>query len=341
MPFELFSPVGRQVQGSILDIRTTDAKGNPLKTMDGKDKQTVFFAMAFPKTQAAWWFEPDPLWMAIYNEGRQGYPMHFNPDGSCKLPRFAWKVMDGDGVDDDGKPNNQKPGMAGHWILKFSSTYPPKVMHGGSYITDPKALKNGWFYRVLVGGQANIGSPKPGVFLNPLGVELIAMGEEIQGGADIAGAIAAAGQAVLPAGAIALPPGFAGQGGTAPNMRPPGAGNMAPPPMGQAPGGAMHPPPGMGATPSGMAPPPMAAPGGMAPPPLAGPGTMAPPGALQPNHAFVQNAGAVPPALTPPPVVQPTYGPGPAAQGFMPDAWLGQGHTVETLLAGGQIVRLS
>jgi len=25
----------------------------------------------------------------------------------------------------------------------------------------------------------------------------------------------------------------------------------------------------------------------------------------------------------------------------MPDAWLGMGHTVETLLAGGQIVRLS
>lgn len=340
MAIELFSPVGRQVQGNILQVNTTDRAGKPLMSLDGKPKTNVFFAMAFEKTPgvADWFMEPHPMWLAIYNAARTAFPGDFDPTTGRLHPHiknFAFKVMDGDGYDDDGKLNRDKPGMAGHWIIKFSSSFPAKLTHGNTYITDPSIPKNGWFYRVLFNVEPNTG-PKHGLYLNPMGVELIGMGQEISGGIDAIAAFAAAGAVALPAGATALPAGFGGQAGTAPNMRP------AVPPMTPPPGGAMHPPPGMGAAPSGVAiaPPPMVAPGNT-PPPLTAPGTLAPPGTLQPNHAFVQNAGATPPPLTPPPVVQPTYGPGPAAQGFAPDAWLGQGHSVETLLAGGQIVRLS
>lgn len=332
MAIELLSPVGRQVQGNILQVNTTDRTGKPLLSLDGKPKTSVFFAMAFAKTPGVtdWFREPDPMWIAIYNAARQAFPQDFDPTSGLLQPyvkNFAFKVMDGDGRDDDGKPNSDKPGMAGHWILKFSSSFPARLTHGNTYITDPATPKNGWFYRVLFEVAPNTG-PKHGLYLNPMGVELIGAGEEISGGIDAVAAFAAAGAVALPAGATALPQGFGGQAATAPNMRP------AMPPA----GGTMHPPPGL-AQPSGMA---IAAPGA----PLAAPGAaLAPPSMHQPNHAFVANAGAplaAPGAvLAPPPVAQPTYGPGPNAQGHAPAAWFGMGHSAEALIAGGQIVRTS
>lgn len=323
-----FSPVGRLVQGSILEANTKNKAGKQLTNRNGEPTQSFFFALAFRKTQAQWWFEPDPMWMAIYNAGRTGYPTFFSADGACLKANFAFKVMDGDGVDDDGKPNNLKPGFAGHWIVKFSSTYASKLLApGGVYITDPKVPKRGWFYRVLYSVAPNIGSDKPGVYINHNGVELMGGGEEIVGGPDVAQAAAQAPVAALPAGAYALPAGFGGDG-TAPSMRPPATGNMAPPP-------------GMGAV---AAPPPMVAPPAMGVPGMPPPGGMVPPA----SQAFVTNAGLPPPPgavaapLAPPPMVtQPVYGPGPNAQGFQPAQWMAQGHPADALIAGGQIVRIA
>jgi hypothetical protein len=329
MTLELFTPVGRQVQGNILLVNTTDRNGNPLLTLDKKPKTSVFFAMAFDKTPGVvdWWMEPHPMWRQIYDAARLAFPNDFDPNTGLLHPHiknFAFKIMDGDGYDDDGKLNSGKPGMAGCWIMKFASSFPARLTHGNTYIIDPNIPKNGWFYRVLFDIKPNDG-PKHGLYLNPQGVELIGAGQEISGGIDAVAKFQEAGAAALPAGATALPAGFGGTAGTAPNMRQPA-------PL-AAPGATMHPPASLGVAPVGMAPAPLAAPGA----PLVAPAPLG-----QPNHSFVTNAGAplaAPGMLAPPPVVAPTYGPGPNAQGHQPAAWLGMGHAPEALIAGGMIVR--
>src|SRR6478735_7621699 len=149
MAIELLSPVGRQVQGNILQVNTTDRNGKPLLTLDGKPKTSVFFAMAFEKTPGVteWFREPHPMWLQIYNAARTAFPQDFDPNTGLLHPHiknFAFKIMDGDGYDDDGKSNREKPGMAGHWVMKFASSYPARLTHGNSYITDPAIPKNGW-----------------------------------------------------------------------------------------------------------------------------------------------------------------------------------------------------
>lgn len=337
------TPVGRLVQGHPLELQHKNKAGQPYVKRGTQELQPkMFFALAFPKTQAAWWFEPDPMWAGIYNAGRSGYPQNFDPrTGACNHPRFAWKVMDGDGVDDDGKPNNQKPGMAGHWILKFGGIYLPKVIHNGQYVTDPNVVKRGYFLRVSGNAEANIGSDKPGLYMNANGVELVAYGEEIKSGPDVVGMFAAAGAAQLPPGATMVPPTPSGTGGL--------------PIPGQGP--AMQPPPGLPgqgvpAMPMpAMQPPPMAAAPAM-PMPTA-PGAMMPPPGVVPNHGFVNAVmtpppqlgvapgGLQPPPLAAPPVVQqPQFQMTAAAQGYTREQYLAQGHTDDALITAGYMVRI-
>lgn len=341
---DFISPVMRIVQGSVLEAQTKDNKGQPLKIKTGPNAgqltQRFFIACAVPKTQAAWWLEqpldgngqPITFFADIYNASRAGYPQHFDPaTGQCKHPRFAFKVMDGDGLDNDGNPNNQKPGMAGHWIVKFSSTFAPKVWMNGGYVTDLNAIKRGHFVRVMGNMSPNIGSDVPGLYINHNGVEFIAYGQEIVSGPDVGAAFRAAGAPVnLPAGATLTPP-------------TPTTSQMPVNPTQQAP--AQMP----GAMPGQQAVPTMQAPAQMP----AMPGSMPAPTNVVPNHQFVQNViGAAPqmppavapqmPALNAPPpaVAQPVYAMTPAAQGFTREQYLAQpGWTDEILLQRGMMVR--
>lgn len=228
--FEFITPVGRFVQGGF-DAQTTDNKGQPLvvKTGPNKGQQATryFMAVAFRKD--------DPAFGAFYAilvaAGKAGYPTLFNGDQPTH-PRFTFKVMDGDGVDDNGKQNNEKPGFAGHWVVKFSSSYPPKCYHTGKYdpsqqIQEPaKVIKRGFYVRVAGNCAANIGSDVPGVYVNHEMVELVAYGEEIVGGPDASKVFGGAPAPALPPGASATPlaPSGATPGGApTPTMPTPGA----------------------------------------------------------------------------------------------------------------------
>lgn len=339
MPQEFVTPVGRLVQGSVFDANTTDNKGQPLIVKTGPNKgqptQNHFMAVAFPKTQAAWFLEPDPFWMMIYNEGRQGYPQHFNPQtGACNHPRFAFKVMDGDGVDNDGKPNNTKEGFAGHWIVKFSTTICPKGVFNGKYLNpqdaaEKNAIKRGHFVRVMGSMRPNIGSEVPGIYLNQSGVEWIAYGPEIISGPDALAAFAAAPKPQQ------LPPGA--------TMTPPAGAAM--PAMGAVPGGV---PPGV--APQAVPMQPAAVPGG----PVAVPMQPGMPAPGTPNHAFVQNAigvpgapGAVPPMPSAAPAMPPAAPAAPQFQmtakagGFTREQYNAQGWTDDKLVADGIMVRVA
>ena len=173
MKSEFLTPVGRLVQGDPFEAQTKNMQGQPLMTQGGQPTQRYFIAVAFKKDDPAF----AQLWGAIEQVGRGSFPaLNIAPpwDPAC---RFSWKVMDGDGVDDNGKPNANKPGFAGHWIVKFSSSFPPKCFYAGRYapheqITDPKAIPRGYYVRVAGTIEGNANPQKPGVYVNLNMVEL-------------------------------------------------------------------------------------------------------------------------------------------------------------------------
>lgn len=345
---DFISPPGRLLQGEVLGAQTKDNKGQQLTVKTGPNKgaptQRAFIAVGFPKTQAAWWQEqapphangqPNTFWQDIYNTARSGYPQHFNPDGSCKHPRMAFKVMDGDGVDDNGTPNNTKEGFAGHWVVKFSSSFIPQAIMNGATLNpnDPvqkDAIKRGYWVRVLGNMAPNIGSEVPGVYINHNGVEFIAYAEEIKSGPSAAAAFAAnAYTGPLPPGATLAPP--------TPTATP------------SMPGAAVPGIPGVPAMPSSMpAPqmPAMPAPAGVPMPgaPAAMPAMPAPAG-VQPNHAFVQGAIGVPPGVPAPPAMPampaapqvPQYQMIGGAASFTREQMHANGWTDDALIAGGMM----
>jgi len=254
------TPVGRLVSGSITKPQTTDAEGRPLVYKTGADagkpRTSYFFAIALEKKGEPHWAHT--TWGAeIWKVGHEAFP-----SGQADHPAFAWKVEDGDSQipNKSGKKNIDREGYRGCWILKWSSSFPPKTFNAdGSAAIDPESIKPGYFIQVNGSVQGNGSAQQPGVYLNHSMVALAAYGPEIVYGPDASEA--GFGGAPLPAGATTTP-----------------VGGFAPPaaPM---PGGM--PPPMVAPVPGGM-PPPMAA-----PVPAAAPVPMAPPAPqfLQPPAA--------------------------------------------------------
>lgn len=319
MKTEFLTPVGRFVQGDPFEKQTENMQGQPLVTRSGEATQRYFVAMAFPKVvngqQNAEFFA---FWQLLETTGKTGFPA-LNPlpfwDQNC---RFSWKVMDGDGVDDNGKPNANKPGMAGHWVVKFSSSFPPKVFYAGRYapheqVNDPKAYNRGYYGRIAGTVESNGNVQKPGIYVNLSMVELVGgqPSDIIQTGPD-ASAVFGAHAAALPAGvapiAAAMPMPGAAQPAAMPGAALPMPGSPAPATPGMA-------------FPAATA---MASPSSL-------PGMPAQPTAVQPNHAFLQGPGAVPGMPQPGGPI-----PGmPAAQPVRQLTALAQGWTYEALIAGG------
>jgi len=203
-PSEGNSPVGRLVQGNPLEAQTKNMAGAPLVTKAGQPTQRYFVAVAYAKTDPAFAALRD----AIMQEARASFPRLFDAQGNCLHPRFSFKIMDGDGIDDNGKRNAEKDGFAGHWVVKFTTSFPPKCYHAGHYqpheqITDPREIPRGYYVRVMGSVQGNGDDAKPGVFVNVAALEIVAQGPLIVGGPDVAAGFAPA--PALPPGAQALP----------------------------------------------------------------------------------------------------------------------------------------
>lgn len=283
MKAEFLTPVGRLVQGDPFEAQTKNMQGQPLVTMSGQPTQRFFIAVAFRKD--------DPLFPAFYQKlnevARGSFPTLFNAQGQCSHPRFSWKLADGDGMDDNGKSNATKEGFAGHWVVKFSSSFAPRCFHAGHYqpheqIQDPRAIQRGYFVRVAGTIEGNDNAQKPGLYVNLSMVELAGVGPVITSGPDAASVFGGAAGA-LPAGAQPLPM-HAGMPAGAPAMPgfpQPGAYPAAPAPA--VPGYGL---PNAGAP---LASPATTYPSSPAPAPLAVP----------PNPAFLAGPGGVPGAVAP------------------------------------------
>lgn len=291
MKMEFLTPVGRLVQGDPFEAQTKNKAGQPLVTKSGQPTQRYFIAVAFPKA------DPRGEFAAFYQKlvevARGSFPQLFNAQGQCSHPRFSWKLADGDGVDDDGKPNANKSGFAGHWVIKFSSSFAPKCFHAGRYqpheqIQDAKAIPRGYYVRVAGTIEGNDDVSKPGLYVNLSMVELAGgqPSDMIVSGPDAATVFGGA-PAMLPAGVAApilpmtAPPGMPG-GFPTPGVFP-----------GALPGAAPLPGAGSAAAPS--------LPNTSGVPGSAGPATTYPsnPTAVAPNPAFLAGPGAAAPAVGP------------------------------------------
>lgn len=350
--FEFLTPVARLVQGHPMEKQTKDMQGAALTVKTGPNAgqptQRYFVGVAIPKTDPGW----PAFWSLVHQAARAGFPTLFDANGNCLARDFAFKVADGDRntVDRPGdRPNNQKEGFPGHWVLKCSSSFPPKVFYAGRYqpheqIQDPNVIKRGYYVRVAGTIEANGNQQKPGVYVNLSMVELVALGQEIVSGPDAAAVFGGAPAAALPPGATPLPaggmpaaPAMPGNAGPAGSFAPPAAGFPTPP------GASMPAPGGMPAMPGSpaMPAPGMAAPQAPATPVQPHPGILAGPGMTAPPAMGAPMAPAAPMAPVAPmapqaPAATPTMARNPAdGQTYAIAALQGNGWTVDSLRAAG------
>ena len=240
------TPVMRLVQGSVDEPQTKDQQGRPRVVQSGPNagqpNPQYFIAGAIPKNDPAW----PAFWALIVNQAVTDFPHLFPqgaapliaaggpdpyggpPAGSSTVRAFAFKVLDGDGFDTNGKANGTKEGFAGHWVVRFASGFPPRCFHAGRYaaqeqIQEKNAIRRGYYIRVNGTLEGNGNAQKPGLYMNISLVELSGYGPEIVSGPDAAEAFGAT-PAALPPGATAMP-----QAAGAPPAYPQQAPTAAPP----------------------------------------------------------------------------------------------------------------
>lgn len=326
-PVEILFPVGRMVQGDLYKANDKDADGNPLVFKHGPDvgkpRIEYYFAVAYAKDGRQWW---ETEWgQKIFAAGTAGFP-----NGQSQSPTFAWKVKDGDSTipNKKGKRNCDRVGFPGHWIVPFSSGFPPDVYDakGSVQLNRPDQIgmvKNGYFVQVFGNVAGNGSDNQPGVFLNYKMVAFAYGGEEISSGPD-ASAVGFGVNTARPAGAIDAPAFAANPYAGAPGAMPGPAAAMPAPAM---PGpaampGMPSPAAAMPAMPAPVAVTPhagyMAAPG-----PAAMPGMPAAPGA---------------PAAPAPAVKSLDDRRTQSGMAYPVAAWITSGWTEQTLIAAGHLL---
>lgn len=233
----ILTPKGRLVQGSPVLKPKTDMENKPV-LVDGKPVLECFMALAVPKNDPDW-----PRFHAeLYNKARQSFPHLLDAQGNITHPRFAFKVQDGDGVDSAGKSVKDKPGHAGHWIVKMATRYAPRCYYEGKFdpmqvIQDPEnVIKRGYYIRCGVtitgnGVMPNNSQAVPGLFISPTLVSFMEPGEEIVSGPNAADVFSKAPAPAYtgPAAPGMVPPPAPGSAPPAPGMTPPAPPAAAPP----------------------------------------------------------------------------------------------------------------
>lgn len=201
----LLTPAGRLVMGSLYKPNLTDAEGKPLVVKSGPNlgqpRQDYYFALAVPKGAEQHWAQTE--WGAlVYRAGQLGHPQ------AHQAPTYAWKIKDGDSTvpNRKGKKPCDQEGFPGHWVLSFSSGYPPKTVrdNGTVPILETDVINLGDWVQVFGSVGDNGSQSQPGVFLNHSMVNLVGFGQRISTGLDPASVGFGKGIA-MPVGASATP----------------------------------------------------------------------------------------------------------------------------------------
>lgn len=220
LPFT--SPEGRLVQGDAFVMNTKDKAGN-LRVVKsgpniGQPAPQMVVCVAYAKTDPAWPAHEAQLKGKAAEDFPQFFPNAARGDFTATHPNFSFKIMDGDGVDGDGKPNNVKEGWAGHWVVRYTSGYPAKVYNKGHYAPQEQVFKEEGKPapgprrgdHVRVGGtiEGNNDLARPSIYANCSMIEFSRPGIEIISGPN-AEMVFGAGGAVNYAGVtgtVATPP---------------------------------------------------------------------------------------------------------------------------------------
>jgi hypothetical protein len=290
---EFNTPVGRIVWGHPLNPREK-MKDNAKVLKDGVPVKQWSFGVAFTKAE----FEAQ-IWPHLASETTKMF-------ASGLPPKYSYKYKDGDDANPtwnngkQGKPLNQRPGHAGHYILTVTTELQaPSVVRfeGGVYKEVlPTQIKCGDYVAMTIIAKVH-GGESPGLYINPGVVVHAFEGDAIDGGGfdiDPTQSFGAAPQFAMPAGARPLgAPAPVGMPAYAPPTQAP---TGMPAAMPGQPGNAYA--PAAQATPPGMMPgAPTAAPAYSPAPTQPALGQMPPPA-----HDFVQNAGmpGAAPGMMPP-----------------------------------------
>lgn len=308
--FDMLLPIGRMVQGSLYKPNTTDAENRPLVVKSGPNagqpRVDYYVAIAIPKEPGHTHWAHTEWGKRIWDFGHASWPQ-----GQAQRQDFAWKITDGDSTipNKQGKKPCDMVGHAGHWIVKLSGGYAPKIVNkdGSAAILEENAVRPGYFVQAYINVDSNRSTQTAGIYLNHRIIALSAFGEEISFGPD-ASAVGF-GAAALPAGASAVPLGTMTPPATSTPPAVPGApspGTVSPPPV----------PTGAVATP---------------PPPVTTP---------PPNTGFVAGAAGAPP---PPPPVTPPAQPvrvmTAAANGATYESFIASGWTDALLIQHGMMLQ--
>ena len=199
-------PVGRMVAGNLYTPNTKDFDGKPLVNKTGPNagqpRVSYFLGFAVNKMGETHWAQT-PWGAKIWEVGHRAFPQ------AAQRPDFAWKIDDGDSQvpNKRGRKPCDQEGWAGHWILKLSGGFAPKVyrQEAGGYVqvTEPNYIKPGYFLEASFSVDGNGNQSNPGVYLNLQMVCFRAYGPEIVFGPNVEDA--GFGHAPLPAGASMVP----------------------------------------------------------------------------------------------------------------------------------------
>ncbi len=184
-----FTFTGRLVQGDPTQMRQKkDEKTKaPRLKQDGTPLLQAYVAVAIPKVPGQRFvIAGNPSYedsrAVIDNDARAAWPQFFGqrPQGlqfpaslpmDCTNPKFANKVIDGDGFDDKGQPFSANEGWAGCWVVKCSNGFAPKVYEWTpsgwqETVHTGRTVKCGDYVTVSGNCESNKSTESPGMYMN-------------------------------------------------------------------------------------------------------------------------------------------------------------------------------
>lgn len=206
MSNDILTPVGRLVSGHPMEMHavTDDRTGQQKAFKDGSPMFNQSVGIAIPKNGTTDWKQTD--WgQKIYAAAVAAYPR-----GEHGMRTFSWKITDGDSTEPNKKMVTpcSREGYPGHWVIFASSCFPTPCYHVGKYqphevIQNKNEIKRGDYVRLSFSVAPNNSTDSPGMYINPVLLELSRAGQQIMS-ANAPDAAAAFGSSapVIPQGAL-------------------------------------------------------------------------------------------------------------------------------------------
>lgn len=181
---QVYLPVGRFVSGSMTKKKTQTGRGQPIP----ENKQQFEFGIAIsktaPETQVFFQQLQQAAHQAFVGTTYQATVGQYIDNWFQTMAGFSMKIADGDKpAASTGKVNEN---TVGHFVVWFSSNYPPTCFTMGGQPIDAASIERGYFVDGMCGINANSNAPGDGIgiYMNPDMIRFAKTGPVITGGPD-------------------------------------------------------------------------------------------------------------------------------------------------------------